>query len=100
MRRQGHIKKAYLIALLCGGSAIPAIGWTHWEGFEAADPATAAALLTFNSAVDRYTPLDTEPLPWRAPIDGDSDSSTAGETTGAGASPHSGHAGTAPTNPQ
>ena len=98
MRRQGHIKKAYLIALLCGGSAIPAIGWTHWEGFEAADPATAAALLTFSSAVDRYTPLDTEPLPWLAPSD--SDSSTAGEAAGTGASPHSGHAGTAPTNPQ
>ena len=96
MRRQGHIKKTYLIALLCGGSAIPAIGWTHWEGFEAADPATAAALLTFNSAVGRYTPLDTEPLPWRAPID--SDSNTAGEA--AGASPHSGHAGAAPTDPQ
>jgi hypothetical protein len=98
--RRGHIKKAYLIALLCGGSAIPAIGWTHWEGFEAADPATAAALLTFDSAVGRYTPLDTEPLPWRSPIDGDgdSDSSTAGEA--AGASPHSGHAGAAPTDLQ
>ena len=70
------------------------------EGFEAADPATAAALLTFDSAVDRYTPLDTKPLPWRAPIDGDSDSSTAGAEAGAGVSPHSGHAGTAPTNPQ
>ncbi len=100
MRRQGHIKATYLIALLCGGSAIPAIGWTHWEGFEAADPATAAALLTFDSAVGRYTPLDTEPSPWRAPIDGDSDSNTAGEAAGAEASPHSGHAGTAPTNPQ
>jgi hypothetical protein len=98
VRRQGHTKTAYLIALLCGGSAIPAIGWTHWEGFEAADPATATALLTFDSAVDHYTPLDTGPLPWRAPIDGDSDSSTAGEE--AGASPHSRHAGTAPTNPQ
>jgi len=96
VRRQGHIKKTYLIALLCGGSAIPAIGWTHWEGFEAADPATAAALLTFNSAVGRYTPLDTAPLPWRAPID--SASNTAGEA--AGASPHSGHAGAAPTDPQ
>ena len=96
MRRQGHIKKTYLIALLCGGSAIPAIGWTHWEGFEAADPATAAALLTFDSAVNRYTPLDTEPLPWLALID--SDSNTAGEA--AGASPHSGHAGAAPTDPQ
>jgi len=100
VRRQGHIKNTYLIALLCGGSAIPAIGWTHWEGFEAADPATAAALLTFDSAVDRYTPLDTRPLPWHVPIDGDSDSSTASEATEAGASPHSGHAGTAPTNPQ
>jgi len=100
VRRQGHIKKAYLIALLCGGSATPAIGWTHWEGFEAADPATAAALLTFDSAVDRYTPLDTKPLPWRAPIDGASDSSTAGAEAGAGVSPHSGHAGTAPTDPQ
>ncbi len=79
---------------------MPSIGWTHWEGFEAADPATATALLTFDSAVDRYTPLDTAPLPWLAPIDGDSDSSTAGEAAGAGTSPDSDHAGTAPTNPQ
>ena len=77
---------------------MPSIGWTHWEGFEAADPATATALLTFDSAVDRYTPLDTGPLPWRALIDGDSASRTAGEE--AGASPRSGLAGTAPTNPQ
>ncbi len=100
MRRQGHIKTTYLIALLCGGSAIPAIGWTHWEGFEAADPATAAALLTFDTAVGRYTPLDTEPLPWSAPIDGDSDSSTADEESRAGASPDSNHAGTAPNTSQ
>ena len=88
MRPQGHIKKAYLIALLCGGSAIPATGWTHWEGFEAADPATPAAVLTFDSAVSHYTILDARPLPWRALFDADDDTDT-----------HSGNAGVAPQTP-
>ena len=50
---------------------MPTVGWTHWEGFEAADPATPAAVLTFDSAVARYAALDAGPLPWRALFDGD-----------------------------
>ena len=95
MRQHRYIQKAYLIAFLCGGCATSTIGWTHWEGFEAADPATPAALLTLDSAVERYTALDVEPLPWRESIESDRDSSmTGGQSeveTGAGTSPHSGH---------
>ncbi len=76
---------------------MPAVGWTHWEGFEAADPATPAAVLAFDSAVTRYTALDTEPLPWRALVGGDSN--TVGGLSGAGAHTPSGQAGAAPHTP-
>ena len=59
------------IALLCAGSGIAKIGSAHWEGFEAADPATPAAILRFDSAVTRYSALDAGPLPWRALFQGD-----------------------------
>ncbi len=99
MKPTARLRIAYVIVLLCGGSAMPAVGWTHWEGFEAADPATPAAVLTFDSAVARYTALDAGPLPWRALFDGDS--STVGEQPGAeaGAKTYSGQAGTAPNTP-
>ncbi len=99
MKRRAQIKSVYVIALLCGGSTISAVGRAHWEGFEAADPATPAAVLTFDSAVARYTALDAGPLPWRALCDGDS--STVGEQPGAeaGAKTYSGQAGTAPHTP-
>lgn len=85
MRHLGHIRKVYQIALLCGGSAIAVTGWTHWEGYEAADPATPAAVLTFDSAIGRYTALDAEPLAWRALFDGDGDHTQSGH---AGVAPH------------
>jgi len=76
---------------------MPAVGWTHWEGFEAADPATPAAVLVFDSAVTRYTALDTEPLPWRVLFGGDSN--TVGGLSGAGGHTLSGQAGAAPHTP-
>ncbi len=93
MKRRAQCRSAYVIALLCGGSAIPATGWTHWEGIEAADPATPAAVLRLDSAAARYTTLDAGPLPWRALFDGDRDSSTVGtgartEPDSAAAAPH------------
>ncbi len=101
MKRRAQFRSVYAIALLCGGSAIPATAWTHWEGFEAADPATPAAVLTFDSAVAHYTTLDARPLPWRALFDADENSSTIGGPSGAeaGADTHSGNAGAAPHTP-
>ena len=101
MKRRAQCRRIYVIALLCGGSAIPATGWTHWEGFEAADPATPAAVLTFDSAVSHYAILDARPLPWRALFDADDDSSTLDGPSGAeaGADTHSGNAGAAPNTP-
>lgn len=99
MKQTAYIRNAYVIVVLCGGSALPAVGWTHWEGFEAADPATPAAVLVFDSAVTRYTALDTGPLPWRALLD--SDANTLGGLSGAeaGADTPSGQAGAATHTP-
>ena len=83
MKRRAQCRSAYVIALLCGGSAIPATGWTHWEGIEAADPATPAAVLRLDSAAARYTTLDAGPLPWRALFDG-----ARTEPDSAAAAPH------------
>jgi hypothetical protein len=44
---------------------IPAAGLAHWEGFEAADPTTPAALLSLDSAAGRYTASDVTLRPWR-----------------------------------
>ncbi len=97
MKPTAHLRSAYVIVLLCGGSAMPAVGWTHWEGFEAADPATPTAVLAFDSAVTRYEALDTGPLPWRALFD--RDSNTVGALSGAGTHTPSGQAGPAPNAP-
>ena len=78
---------------------MPAIGWTHWEGFEAADPATPAAVLTFDSAVARYTALDARPLPWRAPFNDDSSTVGGRSRVEAGAKTVSGQAGAEPHTP-
>ena len=99
MKQRAQIKSVYVIALLCGGSTIPAIGWTHWEGFEAADPATPAAVLTFDSAVARYTALDARPLPWRALFDSNSSAVGGRSEAEAGAKTYSGQAGAAPHTP-
>ncbi len=99
MKRRAQVKNVYVVALLCGGCTMPALGWTHWEGFEAADPATPAAVLTFDSAVARYTALDAGPLPWRALFD--SKLSAVGGRSGAeaDAKTSSGQAGAAPHSP-
>lgn len=90
MKQRAPLKIAYAIALLCGGSAMPSIGWTHLDGVEAADPATPAALLTFNSAVARYTSLNAEARTWRARFASDSESNT---------NSHADHTGAAPGTP-
>jgi len=99
VKQRARSYHVYVIALLCGGSTMPAIGWTHWEGFEAADPATPAAILTFDSAVARYTALDAEPLPWRALFNGDSSTVRGRSRAEAGAKTVSGQAGAAPHTP-
>ena len=99
MKQRARSYHVYVIALLCGGSTMPAIGWTHWEGFEAADPATPAAVLTFDSAVARYTALNAGPLPWRALFDGDSSTVRGRSRAEAGAKTVSGQAGAEPHTP-
>jgi len=85
----------FLIALLCGGSAIPLTAWTHSEGIEAADPSTPAAVLRLESATIRYTRPNTDPLEWRELFDGTADALT----TETGNNAHSGHTGAAPAIP-
>ncbi len=58
------------MALACGGSVMPATGRAHWEGVEAADPATPAAVLVLESATARYTSPNAARLPWRLLFDG------------------------------
>ena len=68
-----------------------AVSSAHWEGFEAADPATPAAVLRFDSAVTRYAALDAGPLPWRTLFQGDDEAP--------GDHAHMGHAGAAESSP-
>ncbi|HEY5623551.1 MAG TPA: hypothetical protein VIV14_07300 [Gammaproteobacteria bacterium] len=56
---------ATIAALLVTGSAVSSSCLAHWEGVEAADPATPAALLNLDTATDRYIASDSAPLPWR-----------------------------------
>jgi len=63
------------IALLSVGSAVPVIASAHSEGVEAADPNTPPAVLTFDAAARRYTPLRRARADWQtrfadAPISG------------------------------
>lgn len=92
MKQCAHLRSVFVVALLFGGGATPLIGWTHWEGIEAADPATPAALLAFDSAVARYTAFDGEARSWRARFD--SDTGTVGSLTDT--SSHSNHTGATP----
>ena len=79
--------KLLTAALLVMGSAASFPCLAHWEGVEAADPATPAALLSFESAASRYVAPDSDPLPWRERF-----AETPGE--------HDAHAGHAGANPQ
>ena len=59
-------RSAAVAALLCGGTIAPVTGWAHWEGFEAADPSTPAALLRFESAAAGYVEPPVTPASWLA----------------------------------
>ena len=96
MKQRAHMASLYSITLLLCGSVMPATGWTHWEGFEAADPATPVAVLRLQSAAGRYAALDAAPLPWRTLFAGDDDSTAVVE---GGANAHAGHAGAAQQTP-
>ena len=96
-------RSAALAALLCGGTIVPVKGWTHWEGFEAADPSTPAALLRFESAAADYDETAITPESWLARFEEDGRSAESGpspvaeagasELDAAGAGEHSGHTG-------
>lgn len=49
--------------------SVPVTGWTHWEGFEAADPSTPAALLRFESAASGYVEAAAVPVSWFTPFE-------------------------------
>ena len=74
-----RLKSFFVVVFLFSGVAMPLTGWAHWEGFEAADPSTPAALLAFDSAIARYTRLDGEVRSWRVRVD--SDTSAVGGLT-------------------
>ena len=93
MKRRTDIGTLSGIALLCVGSAMPAVVSAHWEGFEAADPATPAAVLRLDSAGTRDAALDAGPLPWRALFVGE------GGTAGADHAAHMGHSSAAESTP-
>ena len=57
-------RSAARAALLCGATLVPVTGWAHWEGFEAADPSTPAALLRFESAAAGYVVAPVTPATW------------------------------------
>ena len=96
-------RSAALAALLWGGTIVPVKGWTHWEGFEAADPSTPAALLRFESAAADYVEAAITPESWLARFGVDGRSAESGpspvaeagasELDAAGAGEHSGHTG-------
>lgn len=90
-------KSIFVIALLGAGSGIAKIGSAHWEGFEAADPATPAAILRFDSAVTHYSALDAGPLTWRALFQDDDQSPAPSDHANMG---NAGAAGNAPVTTQ
>ena len=100
-------RSAALAALLCGGTIIPVGGWTHWEGFEAADPSTPAALLRFESAAAGYVEVDVTPGSWLARFEVEGQpagpdqppAAETGERDAVGAGDHSGHTGVEPPAP-
>ena len=94
-------RRTALAALLCGGAIVPVKGWTHWEGFEAADPSTPAALLRFESAAADYVETAIAPESWlaRFGVDGRSAESGPSPVAEAGAGDHSGHTGVEQSTP-
>lgn len=100
-------RSAALAALLCGGAIVPVAGRTHWEGIEAADPSTPAALLRFESAAAGYVETDVTPGSWLARFEaggqsaepGQPPTAATGERNAVGAGEHSGHTGVEPSAP-
>ncbi|MDE0001681.1 MAG: hypothetical protein OXQ29_03175 [Rhodospirillaceae bacterium] len=100
-------RRAALTALLCGGAIVPVAGWTHWEGYEAADPSTPAALLMFESAAAGYVEVAVTPGFWLARFELDGQSEVPGQppaaATGEGdavdTGEHSGRSGVEPPAP-
>ena len=85
----------------------PVAGWAHWEGFEAADPSTPAALLRFESAAAGYVEAKVVSGSWLERFDavgqpaeaGQSPATSTGERDAVGAGEHSGHTGVEPPAP-
>ncbi len=86
---KSRLRRGISSALLLAGSAIPLVSLAHWEGVEAADPATPAALLDLESAIARYIEAGSDRTSWRERLANDS---SAGD-------PHAGHAGVAEPTP-
>jgi hypothetical protein len=81
--------KGVAIALILAGSAIPLASLAHWEGVEAADPATPSALLGLESAITRYVAAGSDRTSWRERLANDA---MAGDA-------HAGHAVAAEPTP-
>lgn len=104
MRPRDSIKRnAAIAALSCAATFVPVAGWTHWEGFAAADPSTPAALLRFDSAAADYVAAQVSPESWLARFEvhggpaqpGQPPIAEAGtgERDAVGTGEHSGHTG-------
>ena len=64
MRTRSCTRRITAAVLLVAGSAVSSVCFAHWEGFEAADPATPAAVLRLNSAITGYADPDRAPRTW------------------------------------
>jgi len=86
---RAHLSSLVGIALLSIGSAIPIGASAHSEGVEAADPNTPPAVLTFDGAARRYTPLRRARADWQSRFQNAPVSGAGGHTH------HMGHGGAA-----
>jgi hypothetical protein len=59
-----QLKALLGVTFLIVGSVTPIAATAHSEGVEAADPNTPPAVLTFDAAARRYTPLRNAPADW------------------------------------
>ena len=99
MKPYARIRTLLLTAFAGAGVTTPAAGWAHWEGFEAADPTTPAAVLTFDSAIGRYTSADAGPRRWRTLFEVERDSGTAAGAASGAHTHHPVHTGATPPAP-
>jgi len=63
-RAAAQLKALLGVTFLLVGSVTPLPATAHSEGVEAADPNTPPAVLTFDAAARRYTPLRSAPADW------------------------------------